>query len=224
MKKFSLLALVAITIAMVTGCKPECYYDPINGHPDIIKTKIVPGTRVLFLGDSVTDEMYLTKTGLGSWVNWFAEYADITAKNIAICGSTYSLYRLNVDGFSIKKGIIEKINLDDYDYIFVAGGVNNIHGVDDVTTSFIDLDYTCKALSKYGDKVIICNPFYFNDKSNDMTQTETTYFRDAIYENAVKYGFSYVDLTKFQYERKDEIHPTALGCIQIALQMYNLFK
>ena len=226
MKKIRfLLPIVAMVIAIFISCKTEGqdHYDPLNGHDNIIKTKIKSGTKVLAIGDSVTDELEPNKEGLGSWAYRFAEYANLSVKNIAVCSSTYSLYRMNVDGLSSKYGRLETINLGDYDYIIITGGVNNIYlNIDDVEKSFRDLDYTCHALSPYKNKVTLCNPFYFSGRYCAMTTKEAYDFRNKIYKNAIKFGFSYIDLTKFNYERADPIHPTPLGCIQIATQMFRL--
>lgn len=95
MKKIRfLLPIVAMVIAIFISCKTESrnHYDPLNGHDNIIKTKIKSGTKVLFIGDSVTDELDPNKEGLGSWVDRFSEYANLSVKNIAVCASTYSLF------------------------------------------------------------------------------------------------------------------------------------
>lgn len=46
------------------------------------------------------------------------------------------------------------------------------------------------------------------------------YLNSSSWKN--KDGFSYIDFTKFEYERADSIHPTSLGCTQIANQMLEL--
>lgn len=233
-KNLKLTRLLFTTIIMTAlffmACKTDCsYFDPVNGHDNIIKKKITSGTKILYIGDSITDNLYSVRNRSGSWVDIFSEYTNTIPKNIAVNGSSYNLYRQNADGISIKHGTVERINLDDYDYIIISGGVNNIYGANDVMTfskdiltSFEDLAYTCKALSRFGDKVVLCNPFYFEGSVNDMEPKQAYKFREMIYEYAIEYGFSYIDLTKFEYERFDKIHPTPVGDIQIATRMFEI--
>lgn len=191
------------TAGLLAGCNTEDKnYDPGDYHDNIIKFKIEPDKKALIMGDSITDDNAYRK----AWPKWFAEETGIAVTNAAASASVYDLYRSNVD----------TLNLDDYDYFFLMGGTNNIYFGIPLSKTISDLDYVCEKLK--GKKVILASPFVWN-KNVQMTAEETIIFRNRIYENAEKYDFTFINASKFIYERQDEIHPTEQGCRNINDEM-----
>ena len=52
-----------------------------------------------------------------------------------------------------------------------------------------------------------------------MPAADAIAFRNRIYENAIKYDFTFINASRFVYERRDFIHPTELGCQNISDEM-----
>lgn len=52
-----------------------------------------------------------------------------------------------------------------------------------------------------------------------MPAEDAIAFRNRIYENAIKYDFTFINASKFVYERQDSIHPTEVGCKNISDEM-----
>ena len=161
-----------------------------------------PNKKALIMGDSITDDIVYKK----DWSKWFAEETGIEVTNVAVSGSVYDLYRDNVD----------TLNLDDYDYFFLMGGTNNIHAGIPLSKSISDLEYVCEKLK--GKKVVLISPFAWNSTVL-MPAEDAIAFRKRIYENAIKYDFTFINASKFVYERQDSIHPTELGCKNISDEM-----
>ena len=185
-------------VLLLFGCSDIDNFDSCNGYENEIKFSIKPNSRILVLGDSISDENCYDK----SWTNWFSEETNVIITNVAKACSTYSLYRKNVD----------EINLNDFEYIFIMGGANNIYFGD--KNSICDLKYVCSKLD--GRKVVIVNPFSFDNESINMTKQESYEFREEIHNQSIKYGFTYINALGFQYEKIDSIHPSELGCKQLS--------
>ena len=202
MKKILLLNII-LALGILSGCNNEKEnYDPGDCHDNIIKFNIEPNKKALIMGDSITDDRVYEK----AWPKWFAEETGIEVTNVAVSGSVYDLYRDNVD----------TLNLDDYDYFFLMGGTNNIHAGIPLSKSISDLEYVCEKLK--GKKVVLISPFAWNSTVL-MPAEDAIAFRKRIYENAIKYDFTFINASKFVYERQDSIHPTEVGCKNISDEM-----
>ena len=203
MKKNILLLNIILALGILSGCNNEKdYYEPGDFHNNIIKFNMEPNKKALIMGDSITDDIVYKK----DWSKWFAEETGIEVTNVAVSGSVYDLYRDNVD----------TLNLDDYDYFFLMGGTNNIYFGIPLSKSISDLEYVCEKLK--GKKVVLISPFAWNSTVL-MPAEDAIAFRKRIYENAIKYNFTFINASKFVYERRDSIHPTELGCKNISDEM-----
>ena len=203
MKKNILLLNIILALGILSGCNNEKdYYEPGDFHNNIIKFNMEPNKKALIMGDSSTDDILYKK----DWSKWFAEETGIEVTNVAVLNSVYDLYRDNVD----------TLNLDDYDYFFLMGGTNNIYLGIPLSKSIPDLDYVCEKLK--GKKVVLTNPFAWNSTVL-MPAADAIAFRNRIYENAIKYDFTFINASRFVYERRDFIHPTELGCQNISDEM-----
>lgn len=209
------------------------------------------GKRAVFFGDSVTYGVNSDAQGVHTdrtncWRRFFCDIAGLTGANQAISGSCIC------DPENAETSIMNKIldNVDsssNYDYIFIAGGVNdyatgsplgNLNSASTYTTFYGSLKVICDHLTTVlagkNTQVIFLTPINYSRIRAIPNVAELNDYRTAIFEIATMYGFNVLDTsvigfpveyTDTPYKQAviyDGVHPTIAGHKMMAQNIYSL--
>lgn len=212
------------------------------------------GKKSIWFGDSVT---YGVSTNPWNdqlencYRKLFCDYAGLECTNAAV-SSSY-IYNYDYDGItplstSILSKIVTTLNSEsNYDFIFIAGGINDFswHNADNTLGKLGDtgnisfygaLHDICEHIKNNApnSNVIFLTPI--NDsKIREYIGSDTLdKYRNAIFEVAVMYGYSVVDMSVIGFPIdsdntllkdaliQDGIHPTELGHKMMAENLYSI--
>lgn len=195
------------------------------------------GKRLDFFGDSIT---YGYIADSGSTPSHQAENQYPKTFSVAVGAEFYN--NAGVSGSCIygdaSYNIANKViaaNLSSYDYVFIAGGVNDWHtGVTEAQLESA-MESMCSHLaSTYTGDVIFITPINEAGKQPNVTPTQTLQnVRNVITRIALKYGFSVVQGWEFPFPTsnndaeyislmfQDKLHPTELGYAMYAQALRN---
>ena len=178
--------------------------------------------NAIFFGDSITKGYTSgTTTTTENYVKLFSEKVGLNYNNQGIAGSTIGV----VSGLT---NIVDKVkitsNLNNYDYLFVAGGINDWARSVTLSDFSSKLEELCDYLkTNYSGEVIFIAPINHLDIISsgwNNIESEDSY-RNIIGRYALKYNFSFVNGGEFNFPQKisaynnlfygDGLHPSELG-------------
>lgn len=241
---YVIMSSVALAAEYISTNTPKLYSHSLQKPYDFY------GKNALFFGDSVTygvSSNPFTSPLENCWRNLFCEKAGLQGVNYAVSGSF--IYDNNYNGeehriSSILSQVKEYITDDSYDFIFIAGGINDFWSgkllgkeSDEGNISFYGaLKAICTHIKSNAPSaiVIFLTPLNYSRAGGYTPVIDLNAYRNAISEVAVMNGFSVVDQSVFNFpplvtdsEYKnaimgDGIHPTALGHKMMADNLYSI--
>lgn len=215
----------------VIDANSKCF-DNYSKYKTVINYKTdFNGQNGIFFGDSVTEGITSVDGSIivtpNNYVKSFANAVNLASyTNRGLRGQAYSIGTKFED-------YIRNTDISTYDYLFLAGGVNDwANGIPLITFKYYVnscFDYI-KTLPNLKDVFIIC-PINFAStqySGGDSHITDINEYRQILFESAINHGFSFIDTTSFNlfssignseflgeplwYKQfSDGLHPTEIG-------------
>ena len=178
-------------------------------------------SNIGFFGDSITkghtSGTVITPNG---FPKLFSDRVGATFVNEGVAGSTIAF----VSGYGCISNKVMNSDLSSYDYIFIAGGINDWQLGVSITDFKSKLSELCVWLnSNYTGKVIFIAPINCLNTGNWGTNAINSIdvYRNIIAEYCITYGFSFVNGGEFNFSSikndfsntlyGDGLHPSELG-------------
>lgn len=196
-------------------------FDSFNYKSCIDKSFSFNGSNIGFFGDSITkghtSGTIITPNG---FPKLFSDSVGATFVNEGVAGSTIAF----VSGHGCICNKVMNSDLSNYDYIFIAGGINDWQLGVSITDFKTKLSELCVWLtSNYTGKVIFIAPINCLNTGTWGTNAINSIdvYRNIIAEYCITYGFSFVNGGEFNFSSVkndfsntlygDGLHPSELG-------------
>lgn len=197
---FMLSVVLSITLFVVlsiilSSCRQDSIVpgDKPLGKRNVIVPGMDIGKRAVVFGDSISSEEKW------SWVPHFSRISGIEIDNRAIAATGYT------KGPVRHREAMRNEFLESYDTIFLAGGFNDIYVNSPVSKVEREFRLCCDMAS--GRNVIVLIPIRIANPSNTDIDSGVS-IRNMLYDVALEYGFSIIDLSVLDIKTVDGIHPT----------------
>lgn len=203
-----------------------------NRYKTVINNKIdFNGQTAVFFGDSITEGITSIDGQLTVTQNNYVKFF-----NDAVNFSQYANKGLRGQAYSIGtkfETYIRETNLNPYNYLFIAGGINDwVNGVPLIT--FKDSVNSCfdyiKSISHFTG-VFVISPINYATTANsggDSHIADVTEYRQILFDSAIAHGFNFIDTDNFSLDSSignseflgdpiwykqfsDGVHPTEIG-------------